>query len=248
MKDAATALKDGLEKRTVQSSTSIPSNFTCEVTKPRNRVLDLLGLSGEHEGKLLAFCIPEFWPENWRRLINHRPICADHLSRDRSKPLSASHQDHNWRPGLATLRDRGVDRHARTGFRLIPEVIALNGFKERGMSAADQFAGARQYLARVIAWPDESDAPVYVNIHWTFKGAGYERAAWSGRAVRSIQEAVSEIGFALTRPDTRDVYVCMSTQRQAEEATSQKGRKYYKPIRLQTNAVALKSFSPRSRR
>jgi hypothetical protein len=110
------------------------------------------------------------------------------------------------------------------------------------MSAADQFAGARQYLARVIAWPDESDAPVYVNIHWTFKGAGYERAAWSGRAVRSIQEAVSEIGFALTRPDTRDVYVCMSTQRQAEEATSQKGRKYYKPIRLQTNAVALKSF------
>jgi hypothetical protein len=40
---------------------------------------------------------------------------------------------------------------------------------------------------------------------------------------------------------TRDIYVCMSTQRMAEAKTGKNGYQYYKPIRSQANAVALKS-------
>src|SRR5579872_6044848 len=109
------------------------------------------------------------------------------------------------------------------------------------MNAGD-FLQAKQYLAKVLPWPNDGEAPSFVNVHWTFKGAGYERAAWSGRAVRSVQEAISAIAFALKLPETLDVYACMSTQSQAQEAISRKGHKYYKPIRLQANAVALKSF------
>jgi hypothetical protein len=110
------------------------------------------------------------------------------------------------------------------------------------MLAPASFTQARQYLARVLPWPGEDEAPAYVNVHWSYKRQGHDKPAWSGRATRSIEEAINAVGWALGLPDTRDVYVCMSTQREANEATSQKGFKYYKPIRRQTNAVALKSF------
>lgn len=110
------------------------------------------------------------------------------------------------------------------------------------MSATANFTQARHYLAKVLPWPGEDEAPAYVNVHWSYKREGHDKPAWSGRAVRSIKEAINSIDWALKLPDTLDVYVCMSTQREAEAATSQKGTTYYKPKRAAINAVALKSF------
>ena len=116
------------------------------------------------------------------------------------------------------------------------------------------FDHARQYLARVLPWPHDGSEPGFVGIHWTYRPQGYDteekwesyrksgRLPWSGRAVSSVNEGVRAIQFALSSPDTRDIYVCMSMQREAEEKISRKGFRYYKPIRAQQNVVALKSL------
>ena len=55
-------------------------------------------------------------------------------------------------------------------------------------------------------------------------------------------EAVRTVEWAKGLPDTRDIYVCMSSQRTAQEKTSKNGHKYLAAIRNQENAVALKSL------
>ena len=104
------------------------------------------------------------------------------------------------------------------------------------------FDHAREYLARALPWPQEGDPPAYVNVHWTFQSPNRDRPGWGGRACQSLPDAVKAIEFALKGQDTRDIYVCMSTQSTAEAVTTAKGWTYHKPIRLQTNAVALKSL------
>jgi AAA domain/Primase C terminal 2 (PriCT-2) len=106
-------------------------------------------------------------------------------------------------------------------------------------------AQAREYLARVLPWPQEGDEPAFVDICWTWVPDNLEpgrKPPWTGRAVRSVKEATKVIEWALSKPDTRDIYVCLSTQRLAEEKTSQTGWKYYTPIRNQENAVRLKTL------
>ena len=103
---------------------------------------------------------------------------------------------------------------------------------------------AQEYFAKVLPWPQEGDAPAYVNIHWSLDKLNERtgKPLWTGRAVRSVQEAVKTVQWALSISDTKDVYVCMSSQRDALEKTSRKGHNYLAPIRSQENAVALKSL------
>jgi len=82
------------------------------------------------------------------------------------------------------------------------------------------FDHAREYLARVVPWPLEGDAPAYINVHWTFVSEKYDRPGWGGRACKSLNEAIKAIEFALKGEDTRDIYVCMSSQAQAQERAS----------------------------
>ena len=109
------------------------------------------------------------------------------------------------------------------------------------------FENAKIYLARVLPWP-EPGQPGFVNIHWTFPPTNPRpdgKPAWTGRAVQSAGEAGKTLEFALKAgSNTLDVYACMSTQL-AAEAKVTKGkfpRTYNAPIRLATNAIALKSF------
>ena len=97
-------------------------------------------------------------------------------------------------------------------------------------------------MARVVPWPQDGDAPFYVNVHWTAKAPDKEKPFWSGRATRSVQDAVKTIEWALRLPETRDVYLCLSSQRTAQQRVSQKGSTYLTPIRSQDNAVGLKSL------
>lgn len=104
---------------------------------------------------------------------------------------------------------------------------------------------AREYLARVIPWPQAGERG-FVNIHWTFPPKNPKpdgKPAWAGRAVTTMQEATNAISFALKEgSNTLDIYACMSMQSYAEPAVSGKGFKYSKPKRLAENAIALKSF------
>jgi hypothetical protein len=105
---------------------------------------------------------------------------------------------------------------------------------------------AREYLARVIAWPSEGEqTTAYCNVHWTFVPKNHDplkKLPWTGRACRTLDEAISALTFAQKGADTRDIYVCMSTQSQAVEKVSAKGFKYHVPVRFAENAVALKSL------
>ena len=94
---------------------------------------------------------------------------------------------------------------------------------------------AQEYLAKVLPWPQEGDPPAYINIHWMLdKLARNGKPLWTGRATRSVQEAVNTVKWALSLPETKDIYVCMSSQKEAEQKIAVKSeRPYLFPIRGQ---------------
>ena len=117
-------------------------------------------------------------------------------------------------------------------------------------ASADPFAQARQYLARVLPWP-ENPGQAYIDIVWTFMpkdgnvrkdAQGKPQYPWTGWAVSSVQEAINAIIYAQKRENTRDIYACQSSQREYKEKITPTGFKAKKAIRNQPNAVALKSL------
>lgn len=103
---------------------------------------------------------------------------------------------------------------------------------------------AREYLARVLPWSEEGPQS-YGNVHYTFLPKDLQpgrKLPWTGRAGRTVADAIKGLEFALKSPDTRDIYACLSTQREAQEVTAAKGWTYLKPVRLAENAVSLKSL------
>lgn len=103
---------------------------------------------------------------------------------------------------------------------------------------------AQEYFAKVLPWPQEGEPPAYVNVHWTIDKLSEKtgKHIWTGRAVRSLQEAVRTVEWAKSLADVRDIYVCMSAQREALPRKAKSGREYLLPIREQANVVALKSL------
>lgn len=104
------------------------------------------------------------------------------------------------------------------------------------------FEQTRLFLYRVLPWAPLGDPSAYVNVHWTFQGAGYARPAWSGRACISIDECVRTIQWAQKQPDTKDFYVCMSTQRECETRVSKRGNEMRIAHREQANVVQLRAL------
>ena len=103
------------------------------------------------------------------------------------------------------------------------------------------FTEAREFLQGALPWP--TDGTGYINVHWTSLARdGSGRVFWQGRAVQTVEEAIRYIKWAASLPDTRDFYVCMSQQSQAEQRTSKAGRPYLNAIRDGDNAVSLKSL------
>ena len=99
---------------------------------------------------------------------------------------------------------------------------------------------ARRFLAKAVPWPKNADG--YINIIWSEKKPGTEQPVWSGRACRTLEEAVGALTWITNKPGKREIYVCMSSQRTAQERVSRKGHKYLAPIRNQQNVIALKSL------
>ncbi len=103
-----------------------------------------------------------------------------------------------------------------------------------------QDADVRKFLAKVL--PFDPAGQAYINIHWTKVVPGYSKPLWDGRAFTDLNGAANCIEWVRTLPDAHDIYVCMSSQLQAEDKVSQKGKPYKRAIRLAMNAVALKSL------
>jgi hypothetical protein len=104
------------------------------------------------------------------------------------------------------------------------------------------FVATRQFIARVLAWPQEGDEPAYGNLHWTSKRDGYDRPFWNGRACVDVEDFVSTLDWVRGQADVQDIYLCTSTQRTFEERVSRAGRSYRNAIRNQQNAVKLKAL------
>lgn len=103
---------------------------------------------------------------------------------------------------------------------------------------------AREYLARVLVWPQDETSS-YTNLHWTFVPQELtpgQKLPWTGRAARNLDEAVKALQWALKSKDTRDIYACQSAQSTAQEVVTEKGWKFWKPVRLAENAVGLKGI------
>jgi hypothetical protein len=98
----------------------------------------------------------------------------------------------------------------------------------------------RQFLLRILPWPMGADS--YVNIHWTFQAANYNKPAWSGRACVTVDECLQNVGWASRLPDTKDFYVCVSTQSQCLEQMTKGGRPVRKAMRSQQNAKLVRTL------
>lgn len=103
--------------------------------------------------------------------------------------------------------------------------------------------GAKEYLARVVHWPQGADAEGYINVHWSAKNSDpTKKKYWDGRATSSVTDAARVVEWALGLDNTLDIYVCMSTQRDYQTKTSQRNHTYKKAVRSTEGAVYLRSF------
>lgn len=84
-----------------------------------------------------------------------------------------------------------------------------------------------------VPWPENGEG--YVNIHWSEVKPGATKPVWSGRACHTLDEAVGALSWITSQPGKREIYVCMGSQRTAEEKTSKKRNKYLAPTRCGTS-------------
>lgn len=111
----------------------------------------------------------------------------------------------------------------------------------------------KTFLARVVAWPQEGEAPAFVNIHYTFepsdkttirrdKKSGREILPWAGNAYKNLNDAANGVNRLNTGSTSRDIYFCTSSQAFAQEKTSAKGFKFNKALRSSDGAVKMKAL------
>ena len=100
---------------------------------------------------------------------------------------------------------------------------------------------AQEFLARVVPWDGQS----FVSIHHSFPVQNPRNPArpfgMSGTSNRDLAGAMRTLKYIATRPDTRDIYVCMSSLRSAVEKTKGRAR-WFQSDKHADNAVALKSL------
>jgi hypothetical protein len=104
------------------------------------------------------------------------------------------------------------------------------------------YSTAKQYLAKVLPWPENGDPPAWIGVTFKSKAPDDKKFLWSTRGVTSVGEAINLINWLLGLAGTRDIYVCMGSLNKAEVITSKRGFKYTKAERNQDHVVGLKSL------
>jgi hypothetical protein len=74
----------------------------------------------------------------------------------------------------------------------------------------------KTFLGRVVPWHDIGIDGPYVNLHWTYQKADQKKPYWSGRACYNMVGCIDAITYAARLPDTKDIYWCVSSQKECE--------------------------------
>jgi hypothetical protein len=107
---------------------------------------------------------------------------------------------------------------------------------------------AKRYLERVVPWPPEQQGKpaAFANVHYTFVPQNHDPnkpLPWCGRACRSLEEALKAVRWAAGASNVRDIYLCLSTQREpSKERTGKLGQKFYLPHRSRDNVFQIKTL------
>lgn len=101
---------------------------------------------------------------------------------------------------------------------------------------------AREFISRVLPWPPAGQPGAYMNVHHSWEKPGVPKLLWGGRAVQNVADAVNAVAYQLGRPETRGIYLCMSSQRIAIPKQVANGYTMWVAQRSSVGAVELKSF------
>jgi hypothetical protein len=94
------------------------------------------------------------------------------------------------------------------------------------------------FLTRVLPWPAEGE-PGWVNLHWLVPAPDdATKTIWVGKPTRTPDEFMSLLDWVIRLPTTRDVYFCLSLQK--ERAKNTKGN--WKAVRSAENAISFKAI------
>jgi hypothetical protein len=98
---------------------------------------------------------------------------------------------------------------------------------------------ARDFFSRVLPWDGEG----FVNIHWKSARVGKNgKPFWNGLPATDLHGALRAVDYALRHDDARDIYVCMSRQKEKSQRAGRSGRPFDIAERSQENALALRSL------
>lgn len=87
---------------------------------------------------------------------------------------------------------------------------------------------ARQFLAKVMPWPPEGESDGYCCLIWTQPDRkNPDKDYYNDRAARTPSELINTLNWIAGLKDTRNIYACMSRQRDAEEKVSKKNADYH---------------------
>jgi hypothetical protein len=113
----------------------------------------------------------------------------------------------------------------------------VTGHSDHRETKNDEIA---QFIARVVPWPENSEAPGYINLHWTFWDGDDppKNPPWGGIATKTAKEFMKALDWVRAQKRTRDIYFCLSLQ--SQRRTNKRGRVV--AARSQKNALALKAI------
>lgn len=97
------------------------------------------------------------------------------------------------------------------------------------------------YMSRVVPWIEGA----FVNIHWSTSKMRPDGTTpiWNGRATSTLRDAQSTLKWVQSKPDTRDIYLCMSAQAKCAEKLISIGNFTYKSaVRGTATSVGLKAL------
>jgi hypothetical protein len=103
-------------------------------------------------------------------------------------------------------------------------------------------AKVREFMGRVVAWPQDEE-PGYINCHWTSPNHSNPAQTgrnfyWSGKPFRTLDQFLNTAAWALNKPNIKDIYYCLSTQKAT--GLTKGGR--VRPERKHDNALWLKAL------
>jgi hypothetical protein len=131
----------------------------------------------------------------------------------------------------------GDPRDIQTVAASRPTTINRNGLAVAARDTSDEETA--RFMARVVPWPEDTDALGYVNLHWTFWDGDEPppNPPWAGIPTKSVQEFMKALAWVRAQKNTRDIYFCLSLQSQTRR--NKRGR--IVAARSKQNAIAMKA-------